>query len=44
MFSSRRSNNSINRIHERSLKTVYNDTSMRQQNIRTAPYSFETTL
>ena len=27
MFSSRRSNNLINRIHERSLRTVYNDTS-----------------
>ena len=27
MFSSRRSNNLINRIRERSLKTVYNDTS-----------------
>ena len=26
MFSSRRSNNLINRIHERSLRTVYNDT------------------
>ena len=28
MFSSRRSNNLINRIHERSLKTVYNDTGI----------------
>ena len=27
MFSSRRSNNLINRIHESSLRTVYNDTS-----------------
>ena len=27
MFSSRRSNNLINRIHERSLRTVYDDTS-----------------
>ena len=27
MFSSRRSNNLINRTHERSLRTVYNDTS-----------------
>ena len=27
IFSSRRSNNLINRIHERSLRTVYNDTS-----------------
>ena len=27
MFSSRRSNNLINRIHERSTRTVYNDTS-----------------
>ena len=27
MFSSRRSNNLINRIHERSLRTGYNDTS-----------------
>ena len=27
MFSSRRSNNLINRIHERSLRTIYNDTS-----------------
>ena len=27
MFSSRRSNNLINRIHERYLRTVYNDTS-----------------
>ena len=27
MFSSRRSNNLINRVHERSLRTVYNDTS-----------------
>ena len=27
MFSSRRSNNLINRIHERSLRTVHNDTS-----------------
>ena len=27
MFSSRRSNNLINQIHERSLKTVYNNTS-----------------
>ena len=27
MFSSPRSNNLINRIHERSLRTVYNDTS-----------------
>ena len=27
MFSSQRSNNLINRIHERSLRTVYNDTS-----------------
>ena len=27
VFSSRRSNNLINRIHERSLRTVYNDTS-----------------
>ena len=27
MFSSRRFNNLINRIHERSLRTVYNDTS-----------------
>ena len=27
MFSSRRSNNLINRIHKRSLRTVYNDTS-----------------
>ena len=25
-FSSRRSNNLINRIHERSLRTIYNDT------------------
>ena len=27
MFSSRRSNNLMNRIHERSLRTVYDDTS-----------------
>ena len=27
MFSSQRSNNLINRIHDRSLRTVYNDTS-----------------
>ena len=27
MFSSRKSDNLINRIHERSLRTVYNDTS-----------------
>ena len=30
MFSSRRSNNLINRIHERSLRTVHNDTSIFQ--------------
>ena len=33
MFSSRRSNNLINRIHERSLRTVYNDTSSTSQEL-----------
>ena len=33
MFSSRRSNNLINRIHERSLRTVYNDTSSKFQEL-----------
>ena len=30
MFSSRRSNNLINRIHERSLRTVYNDSTFQE--------------
>ena len=34
MFSSRRSNNLINRIHKRSLKTVYNDTSSTFQELK----------
>ena len=33
IFSSRRSNNLINRIHERSLRTVYNDTSSTLQEL-----------
>ena len=33
MFSSRRFNNLINRIHERSLRTVYNDTSFTFQEL-----------
>ena len=33
MFSSRRSNNLINRIHERSLRTVYNDASFTFQEL-----------
>ena len=35
MFSSRTSNNLINRTHERSLRTVYNDTSSTFQELVT---------